>query len=94
MIAHLAAAILASSDGDSPWWLLALGPAGAGGVYFGIWRYYRNAHRSHGFETETRVDAQPVTGGDRKVDEIKGTRRSAIEGDNRTDHRQRVQRVP
>ena len=85
-------AFVASGHDDAPVWLLALGPAGAGGVYFGLWRYYRNTHTSHSFERETRIEAQPVTGNDAKVDEIKGTKKSRIDGDNRTDHRQRVQR--
>jgi hypothetical protein len=83
--------VAASSDG-SPTWLLILGPAGAGGVYFGLWRYYRNTDRSHDFERETRIQAQPVTGQDAKVKEITGTKKSQIDGDNHTKHRQRVQR--
>ena len=75
--------------------LLLLGPAGAGGLYWMLYRYYRNTDKSHAFERETLVDAQPVTGAerDRKVDEIKGTRESRIRGDNVTAYRQRVQRV-
>jgi hypothetical protein len=37
--------------------------------------------------------AQPATGSDAKVNEIKGTQKKRIDGDNRTNHRQRVQRV-
>ena len=85
------AMIAAGSDGG-PTWMLILGPAGAGGAYFGMWRYYRNTHVSHSFERETRIEAQPVTAHDAKVDEIKGTKKSRIDGDNRTNHRQRVQR--
>lgn len=82
----------AESDGG-PTWMLVLGPAGAGGVYFLSWRYYRNTQRSHDFERETRIEAQPVTGDDAKVNEITGTKKSGIDGNNRTNHRQRVQRV-
>jgi hypothetical protein len=87
--------LLASSSSDSggPPWLLLLGPAGAGGVYYGLWRYYRNTHQSHAFERETRIAAQPVTGHDAKIDEITGTKKTGIDGDNRMNHRQRVQRV-
>ncbi len=97
MLAELASvlspATFAASDGDGgPAWLLVLGPAGAAGVYFGLWRYYRNTHASHDFEHETRVEAQPVTGNDSKVKAITGTTKSRIDGDNRTDHRRRVQR--
>ncbi len=98
MLAELAstvssAALIAAEDDGGPAWLLLLGPAGAGGVYFLSWRYYRNTHQSHAFERETRIEAQPITGTDAKVDEVKGTKRTEINGDNRTNHRQRVQRL-
>ena len=93
MIAALLATILAA-DGDAPVWLLLLGPAGAGGVYYGLWHYYRNASRSHSFEKETRVAAQPITGNDQQVNTVKGTKRTSIEGDNRDEYRARVQRMP
>ena len=81
---------------DGGLWLLALGPAGATGLYWMLYRYYRNTDKTHAFERETDVQAQLVTGAedDRKVDEIKGTKKSGIDGDNHTNHRQRVQRVP
>jgi len=85
--------VLAADSDGGPTWMLVLGPAGAGATYFFSWRYYRNTHRSHAFERETRIEAQPVTGNDAKVDEIKGTKKSGIDGDNHTNHRQRVQRV-
>jgi type VI protein secretion system component VasK len=90
----VSAGTLAAADGDGggATWLLALGPAGAGAAYFGVWRFYRNTHQSHSFERETLIEAQPATGDDAKVDEIKGTKKSGIKGDNRTNHRQRVQR--
>ena len=93
MIAHLVAGILAESSGGGTALLLALGPAGGAGVYFALYRYYRNTDKSHSFESETRVAAQPITGNDRKVDEIKGTKKSGIAGDNHTNHRERVERV-
>ena len=86
------AAVAAEGDGGGLGWLLALGPAGAGAVYAGLWRFYRNTHTSHDFERETRIQAQPATGNDAKVDEVKGTKKSNIDGDNRANHRQRVQR--
>lgn len=75
--------------------LLLLGPAGATGLYWFIYRYYRNTDKSHAFERETTVDAKPVIGAehDRKVDEIKGTRETRIKGDNVGEYRKRVQRV-
>jgi hypothetical protein len=93
MIAHLVAGILAESDGGGTLALLAVGPAGGGGLYWALWRFYRNTDKSHSFESETRVVAQPVTGHDQKVNEIKGTKKSAIDGENHTSHRQRVERV-
>jgi len=93
MIAHVIAGLLASSEGSGTLLLLAVGPAGGGGLYFALWRFYRNTDKSHSFESETRVVAQPITGNDRKVDEIKGTKKSGIDGDNRSNHRQRVERV-
>jgi hypothetical protein len=95
LAAAVSAASLAAADGDGggPAWLLLLGPAGGGAAYFGAWRYYRNTHQSHAFEKETRITAQPITGSDTKTSEIKGTRKSGIDGDNRKNHRQRVQRA-
>lgn len=80
---------------DGGLWLLALGPAGATGLYWMLYRYYRNTDKSHAFERETDVQAQPVTGAedDRKVDEIKGTRETRISGDNVHDYRSRVKRI-
>ena len=80
---------------DNGLWLLALGPAGASALYWALYRYYRNTDKSHAFERETLVEAQPVTGAerDRKVDEIKGTRESQIRGNNVADFRKRVQRM-
>ena len=93
LFGQLTPAALAAASSDGPVWLLLGGPAAGGGMYFGLWRFYRNTHRSHSFEKETKVAAQQVTGGDQKVDEIKGTRDSSVKGNNVSDHRERVQRV-
>lgn len=85
-------AALLAAESNGPGWLLVAGPAGGGGVYFGLWRYYRNTHRSHAFETESRIAAQSVTGTDVKFDEVTGTRQSNIDNGNHTNHRQRVER--
>lgn len=87
------AVLAASDDGGASPWLLLLGPAGGGGVYFLSWRYYRNTHQSHAFERETRIAAQPVSGDEKMVKSIKGTTKSGIDGANHTDHRRRVKRV-
>lgn len=88
----MSAVLLAASDGG-PVWLLLLGPAAGGGFYFLWWRFYRNTDQSHSFERETRVEAEPITGQDEKVDEVRGTKRSSIDGANHSNHRQRVQRT-
>ena len=80
-----------SSDGGM--WLLALGPAGATGLYWALYRYYRNTDKSHDFEHETAVVAKPVTGSEQKVDEVKGTRETRIPGDNVHEYRKRVKRI-
>ena len=80
-------------DGDGTLWLLALGPAGATGLYWALYRYYRNTDKSHAFEHETTVNAKPVTGADRKVGVNNGTRESRIRGDNLRNYRARVQRI-
>ncbi len=78
---------------DSGLWLLALGPAGATALYWGLYRYYRNTDKSHAFERETKVEAKPVTGSDRKMDTVTGTRETRIDGDNVGEYRKRVRRV-
>ena len=74
-------------------WLLLAGPAGAAGLYWGLYRYYRNTDKSHAFENETLIEAKPITGSDQKVNEIRGTQKSRIDGDNAQDYRKRVTRV-
>lgn len=81
---------LASDDGL---WLLALGPAGGAATYWAVWRYYRNTDKSHHYERDTIIAAQPVQGGEDKIDHISRTRDSGIKGNNRDDHRRRVQRI-
>ncbi len=80
---------------DGGLWLLAAGPAGATALYWALYRFYRNTDKSHGFERETKVEAQPVTGSeaDTKVDEIEGTQRTRIDGDNVAAYRARVERI-
>ena len=80
-----------SSDGGM--WILLAGPAGATGLYWALYRYYRNTDKSHAFERETAIDAKPVTGSDQKVDEVDGTQATRISGDNVSAYRSRVQRI-
>ena len=76
--------------------ILLLGPAGATGLYWMLYRYYRNTDKSHAFERETAVDAKPVTGADedKKVGVNNGTQEKNISGDNVSDYRERVERLP
>jgi hypothetical protein len=78
---------------DSGLWLLAVGPAGATALYWALYRYYRNTDKSHAFERETAVEAQPVTGLDEKIGENNGTQAKSISGGNADAYRQRVERV-
>ncbi|HYM87313.1 MAG TPA: hypothetical protein VET30_11355 [Pseudoxanthomonas sp.] len=78
---------------DSGLWLLAIGPAGAAGLYWALYRYYRNTDKSHAFERETTVEAQPVTGSDEKIGENNGTQETSIPGSNASAYRTRVERM-
>ena len=78
---------------DSSLALLLLGPGSAVGLYWGLYRYYRNTDKSHAFERETKVDAKPVTGTDQKIGTNNGTRERRIDGDNVSEYRQRVTRM-
>ena len=78
---------------DGGLFLLALGPAGATALYWALYRYYRNTDKSHAFERETTVAAQPVDGSDAKIDTVIGTRETRIRGDNVGEYRKRVERV-
>ncbi|MBN9341395.1 MAG: hypothetical protein ABT02_02225 [Comamonadaceae bacterium SCN 68-20] len=82
-------------DNDSTLLLLAMGPASAAGLYWMLYRYYRNTDKSHAFERETAITAQPVSGmqADVKVSEVRGTQATAISGNNVGDYRRRVKRV-
>ena len=77
---------------DSGLWLLLAGPASATGLYWALYRHYRNTDKSHAFEHETAVEAKPVTGSDQKVSEVKGTQATRIPGDNVRAYRTRVKR--
>jgi len=70
--------------------LLLLGPGSGVGLYWALYRYYRNTDKSHDFERETKVDAGPVTGSDEKIGTNNGTRERRIKGDNVREYRQRV----
>ena len=86
--------VIVMASGDSaPIWILAAGPAGAAATDWALYRYYRNTDKSHAYERDTIIDAQPVQGDQEKVDHISRTRDSDIDGDNSAKHRERVQRI-
>jgi len=85
-------ALVQASD-DGLLLLLAAGPASGAATYWAIYRYYRNTDKSHAFERDTIIEAQPVQGREEKVGHISKTRDSDIDGDNSRSHRQRVQRI-
>jgi len=89
----IADVVMATSGDSAPLWLLAAGPAGAAATYWALYRYYRNTDKSHAYERDTVIAAQDVHGSEDKVDHISRTRDSDIDGDNSSDHRDRVQRV-
>jgi hypothetical protein len=74
--------------------LLLIGPAGGTGLYWMLYRYYRNTDKSHAFEKETAVVAKPVTGTDEKTGKVEGVRNNRIPGDNVRAYRERVERIP
>lgn len=80
------------SDDNGLLLLLAVGPAAATGLYWSLYRHYRNTDKSHAFEHETIVNAKPVTGLEQKIGEVKGTQKTSIDGDNVRAYRQRAQR--
>ena len=79
-------------DNGSSSLLLWAGPVSAVGFYWALYRHYRNTDKSHAFERETAVEVITLSGSeqDRKVDEIRGTRSSEIDGNNVGEHRKRV----
>jgi hypothetical protein len=73
--------------------VLLIGPAGGAGLYWLLYRYYRNTDKSHAFERESKVDSKPVTGSDLKIGTNNGTTDSRIDGENQGEYRRRVERM-
>ena len=74
--------------------LLLARPVRGTAFYAAVYRYYRNADKRHGFETETSIALkQDITAQDEKVDEVRGTRDARIDGDNARDFRSRVAKL-
>lgn len=93
MLLQAAETVVHASSEGGPMWLLALGPAGAAGVYWALYAYYRNTDKSHAYERETVIDAHPPLAHDDKFDTVRGTSRSSVQGENHTNHRSRVRRL-
>jgi len=85
--------VMATAENNALLWLLAAGPAGAAATYWSLHRYYRNTDKSHAFERDTLIEAQPVRGSEERIDHISKTRDSDIDGDNSKKHRVRVQAI-
>ncbi len=92
MMTEVTQVVVMAGD-DVPFWILAAGPAGAAATYWALHRYYRNTDKSHAYERDTLIAAQPVQGTQEKIDHISRTRDSDIDGDNSSKHRERVQRL-
>jgi hypothetical protein len=73
--------------------MLLLGPAGAGGLYWMLYRYYRNTDKSFDFEHKAKVEGNIGPAEDDMIGEVKGTQKKSIDGNNVNDYRQRVRRV-
>ena len=73
--------------------ILLLGPAGASGLYWMLYRYYRNTDKSFDFEHKAKVESKPVDGDDARAGHITGTTESQIQGNNVRKYRNRVRRV-
>jgi hypothetical protein len=78
---------------DNSLFLLAVGPAGASGLYWMLYRYYRNTDKSFDFEHKARTMSKPIVADDTKVGEVTGTREKQINGNNVSSYRHRVRRV-
>lgn len=81
-------------DQEGILFLLALGPASAAGLYWMLYRYYRNTDKSHSFEHETQVVCRSLRGAesDHRINAVRGTQQTRIPGDNVGHYRKRVQR--
>lgn len=94
IVTAIVVASSSSGDGGGELALLAAGPLAGSSLYWWIYRRYRNTDKSHQYERDTLVERKSdVTGDDRLVDKVRGTRRRGIQGANQSTHRQRVARI-
>lgn len=90
------AAILASGSGDGAVGLAIPFVAGPGvfvGVYYAIYRYYRNTDKRHEYERETEVSVGNLQAGDHRRGSKNRQRNRTMNGANEDDHLQRVRRI-
>lgn len=69
------------------------GPAVFGGVYFAIYRYYRNTDKRHEFERNTDVAVGNLKAQDRKRGSNNRQKSRTMQGHNEDDHLKRVRRI-
>ena len=78
-----------SGSGDL-WYLLLLGPVAGIAFYTSVYLRYRNTNKRFEYERKTSSDIAGLQGFDQKVDQIRGTSRSRIQGGNADNPRQRL----
>jgi hypothetical protein len=94
VLAHLLILQSTSDSGSGSGLLLFAGPIAGTALYAAIYRYYRNADKTHAFERETLIALKDqITGEEQKVDEVRGTRDRRVRGDNSNDFRARVAKL-
>lgn len=82
-----------SSSSVSDFFWLALPVLAFTGVYFGIFRYYRNTDKNFKFEQETSIQTKNMMSSDYIVGSRNGTSDKYIDNRNSHDHRKRVMRI-
>lgn len=78
------------SSSDNSFYLLLLGPAAGIGFYTMTYLRYRNTDKRFEYEHKTSSDVLEPRGFDQKIDEVRGTQRRRIDGDNSTKPRERL----
>lgn len=79
-----------SGDGDSTLFLLALGPAAGIGFYTLTFLRYRNTDKRFAYEHDTHSDVTEPLGFDEKIGNVRGVRRTSVEGRNSNSPRERL----
>lgn len=74
--------ILANSNGDSSTYILAIPFIVMAAVYYGIYKFYRNAHRRYDYERRTNVKVDGMESEDTFLRKRKNLKNKKIKGDN------------